>query len=209
MGKWEKSEYMNALECLLRADKIGIKKKFGKIVHVLWIEKGMWEIDEKNLMNQIRMIKSSDWVTNIKIETIRRKIKNKGMDEVSEHEMQESDNIADVNDKNVDINHTDSANEEPIRITENDLNDYERDRLLRLREALAGDDFGKTEINLKYEDNEKINEEAIKIKKVLEYVKTTGFAHCRNFTQAAMRVVREEVGMKRSNTKKKQEHFSK
>ena len=51
MGKWEKSEYMNALECLLRADKKGIEKEFGKIVHVLWIEKGLWEIDEKNLMN--------------------------------------------------------------------------------------------------------------------------------------------------------------
>ena len=50
-GKWEKSEYMNALECLLRADKKGIEQEFGKIVHVLWIEKGLWEIDEKNLIN--------------------------------------------------------------------------------------------------------------------------------------------------------------
>ena len=123
--------------------------------------------------------------------------------------MQESNTIADVNDENVDINHTDIANDEPIRTTENGLSDYERDRLLRLREALGGDDFGKTEMKLKYEDNEKINEEVIKIKKVLEYVKTTGFAHCRNVTQAAMRTVREVIGMKRSNTKKKQEPFSK
>ena len=42
---WEKNEYMNALECLLRADKKGVKKGIGKIVHDLWIEKGMWEID--------------------------------------------------------------------------------------------------------------------------------------------------------------------
>ena len=123
--------------------------------------------------------------------------------------MQESNTIADVNDENVDINHTDIANDEPIRTTENGLSDYERDRLLRLREALGGDDFGKTEMKLKYEDNEKINEEVIKIKKVLEYVKTTGFAHYRNVTQAAMRIVREVIGMKRSNTKKKQEPFSK
>ena len=44
----------------------------GKIVHDLWIEKGMWEIDEKILMNQIRMIKSKGRV--MKVETIRRKI---------------------------------------------------------------------------------------------------------------------------------------
>ena len=56
--KWEKSEYMNALECLLRAEKKGFKNGIGEILHDLWIEKGMWEIDEKHLMNQIRMIKS-------------------------------------------------------------------------------------------------------------------------------------------------------
>ena len=71
---WEKNEYMNALECLLRADKKGVKKGIGKIVHDLWIEKGMWEIDEKILMNQIRMIKSKGRVMKIEIETIRRKI---------------------------------------------------------------------------------------------------------------------------------------
>ena len=36
-------------------------------------EGGMWEIDGKNLMNQIRMINSKGWVTNTEIETIRRK----------------------------------------------------------------------------------------------------------------------------------------
>ena len=38
---------MNALECLLRAEGKGVKKGIGKIVHDLWIEMGMWEIDEK------------------------------------------------------------------------------------------------------------------------------------------------------------------
>ena len=66
---------MNALlKCLLRPEKKGVKKGIGKIVHDLWIEKGMWEIDEKILMNQIRMIKSKGRVMKIEIETIRRKI---------------------------------------------------------------------------------------------------------------------------------------
>ena len=52
----------------------GVKKRIEKIVHDLWIEKGMWEIDEKILMNQIRMIKSKGRVMKIEIETIRRKI---------------------------------------------------------------------------------------------------------------------------------------
>ena len=156
------------------------------------------EYDEKHLMNQIRMIKSKGWVTNIEIETIRRKIENESRDEVNEGTIKKSDNTADTYDENGNINHADSANEEPIRIVEN---------VLRLREALEGDDFGKTEVNLKYGDKEKIKEEVIKMNKVLEYVKITGFTHCRNVIQAAMRIVGEEVAMKKSNTKKKKEPF--
>ena len=59
----------------------------------------------------MRMIKSKGWVTNREIETIRRKIENEGRDEVNQDTIQESDNIADINDENVDINHADSANE--------------------------------------------------------------------------------------------------
>ena len=130
-------------------------------------------------------------------------MENEGRDEVNEGTIQESDNTADIYDKNVDINRADSANEEPIRIIENDLSDSKRDRLLRLREALEGGDFVKTEVNLKYGDKEKIKEEVIKMNKVLEHVKITGFTRCRNVIQAAMRIVGEEVGMKKSNANKR------
>ena len=106
---------MNALKCLLRAEKKVVKKGIGKIVNDLWIEKGMWQTDLKNLMNQIRMIKTKGWVTNTEIETIRRKIYNEGRDEVNEDTVHDSDNIADINDENIDINHADSANEEPLQ----------------------------------------------------------------------------------------------
>ena len=85
--------------------------------------------------------------------------------------MQESDNIVDINDENFDINHADSVNEEPITITENYLGYSERDRFLRLREALEGDDFDKTEVNLKYGDKQQIKEEFIKMNKVVRTCK--------------------------------------
>ena len=49
-------------------------------MHDLWIEKGLWEIDAKSLINQTRMIKSKGWIRNTEIETIRRKKDNKGRD---------------------------------------------------------------------------------------------------------------------------------
>ena len=136
---------MNDMECLIRAEKKGAKKEIWKIVYDLWIEKGMREFDENILMNGIRMMKSTGWVTNVEIEIIRRKIENEGRDKVSDGKIKENDNTADTYDKNDDINHADSANEEPIEITENDLNDSERNRLLRLTKALEDNDFGKTE----------------------------------------------------------------
>ena len=40
----------------IKAREKSVKNGIGKIVHDLWVEKGMWDINEKNLMNQIRMI---------------------------------------------------------------------------------------------------------------------------------------------------------
>ena len=45
--EWEKNEYMNALECLLRADKKGVKKVIGKIVHDFWIEQECGKLMKK------------------------------------------------------------------------------------------------------------------------------------------------------------------
>ena len=64
-------------------------------------------------------------------------------------------------------------------------------------------------VNLKYGDKEKLTKKVIKMNKVLEHVKITGFTHCRKVIQARMRIVREEVGMKKSNAKKKKEPFCK
>ena len=100
------------------------------------------------------MIKSKGWVTNLEIETIRDKIENEGRNEVNYGTIQENDITSDIYDENDNINHADGVNEEPIEIIENNLRDSKRDRLLRLREALEVNNFGKMEVNLKYGDRE-------------------------------------------------------
>ena len=61
-------------------------------------------------------------------------------------------------------------------------------------------------MNLKCGDKGKIKEEVIKINKVLQHVKITGFKYFGNVIQAAMKIV-GEVGMKKLNAKKKKEPF--
>ena len=62
-------------------------------------------------------------------------------------------------------------------------------------------------MNLKYEYKEKIKEEVIKRNKPLEHVKIRGSTHCRDVIEAAMKIVGEQVGMKKSNANKKIEPF--
>ena len=42
---------------------------------------------------------------------------------------------------------------------------------------------------------------------VLEHIKVTGFTYCKNVIKAAMKIVGEYVGMKKSNAKKEKEPF--
>ena len=137
------------------------QKGIGKITHNLWIEKGVWEIYEKkpNEPNKNDQVQRS--CSKYRNRIHQQKMEKERRDEVNEGTMQQTDNIADINDDNVDINQADSANEEPIKIIENELSDCERNWLLRLREAFQGDDFGKTEKNLKYGDEEEYKEQVV------------------------------------------------
>ena len=56
-------------------------------------------------------------------------------------------------------------------------------------------------------ETKKNEEEVIKMNKVLEHVKITGFTHFRNAIPATMKIAGEVVGMKKSNAKKKKEPF--
>ena len=61
---------------------------------------------------------------NLVNQVIRKKIDNEGRDEVNDGTIQENDNTGDISNENNDINHADSANEEPIEITENNERDW-------------------------------------------------------------------------------------
>ena len=72
----------------------------------MWIGKGIRETDESNVMNQIRMIKPKGWVTDVEIETIKRKIENESSDDVNDGTIQENDNTTDIYDENHNIKDT-------------------------------------------------------------------------------------------------------
>ena len=53
-------------------------------MHDLWIEKGMWETDEKKSNEPNKNDTSKGWVTNIEIKITRRKIENEGRNKVND-----------------------------------------------------------------------------------------------------------------------------
>ena len=72
--KWSKADYKVAMECFLRAQKGG--RGVGKRTLDLWLDRGMFDISENNLMNQIRVIKKKQWLTSVEIEEMKRLIEN-------------------------------------------------------------------------------------------------------------------------------------
>ena len=62
------------MECFLRAQKGG--RGVGKRTLDLWLDRGMFDISENNLMNRIRVIKKKQWLTSVEIEEMKRLIEN-------------------------------------------------------------------------------------------------------------------------------------
>ena len=54
----------------------------------------------------MRMIKPKGWVTDVEIETIKRKIENESSDDVNDGTIQENDNTTDIYDENHNIKDT-------------------------------------------------------------------------------------------------------
>ena len=112
-----------------------------------WEEKEMFEINQNNLMNQIRMIRKKGWLTNVEIEEIRRKV---GSDS-------------------------------------NESND------------------GETNVDMGLESSRssrQVNDEDIKVNKILQYVKCTGITQVREVLVAASVLVCERVGAKEGTQKR-------
>ena len=63
---------------------------------------------------------------------------------------------------------------------ESNLTNIERDRLLRVRQALKDNGLVKKEINLTYTDLQKLKQKVIRMNKLLEHVKITGIIQYRN-----------------------------
>lgn len=63
---------------------------------------------------------------------------------------------------------------------ESNLTNIERDRLLRVRQALKDNGLVKKEINLTYTDIQKLKQKVIRMNKLLEHVKITGIIQYRN-----------------------------
>ena len=72
--KWEKSVNKLVFECYLRSDPK--KRGFRKRLKQIWDEIGVFEATEQRLADQARAIKSNNWLSDLEIEDIARKIEN-------------------------------------------------------------------------------------------------------------------------------------
>ena len=110
--KWTNKDYEIAVECRFRVEAEGIHHQIGRNVHECWKEKNMFDIEENILMNQIRTIIKKGWLTDIELETIKRRVESELMNQNGNLEMEVIRTI-DERDENGD--------QEAIRITEAEI----------------------------------------------------------------------------------------
>ena len=69
---WTRQENEFVMECYLRSGPE--RRRYRKRMHDIWRSKGIFEVTEQRLMDQIRQIKKNKWLSNLEIENIKRRI---------------------------------------------------------------------------------------------------------------------------------------
>ena len=228
--KWTKDEYEIAVECKFQAEWEGVTRGVGRRAHELWIGKGMFDIDEKKLMNQIRIIVNKGWLTQVELENIRRRISERGQgvneaeyidvvdnvemesiisgegeaEEVVDEILEDAQILADVyeEDGQEDMERARMENENDER---NQLTEEERKLLDRLNEIMRADDNGSVDIQNvnKRCDVNKLRKTTSNVNKLLKYIPVKGITDAKNLIYAASKLVVEIMDIKTNNDKSK------
>ena len=199
--KWTKEDYVMAMECKFRAENVGITWGLGRKVHEYWNQKGMFEIEEKILMNQIRAIVSKGWLTQLEMETIKRNVRRGSQNEEVTEIVDMQEEVVDLPEPNISMQEETVLEENHALSIEDELTEEEKNRLDRLRSIITGDNTAKI-YDLKYQDRSKLKQEIGMMNNVLRCVQVTDITHLRNVVQAAAIVVGEAMGAKERQQKK-------
>ena len=188
--RWSKEYYSVLMECYLRAKSEGGRGVGGRML-IHRENKGLFELTENKLMNQVRMIQRRGWLTSVEIEEIQRKndmeanVVNQRatedtlrVEELTEDIMERAEREIEVEDTNEIVDTEELTETRTIdavmgeSVIPEGLEEEQRNILLRSKEILNNPDCTKP-LNLRHINNGKILVETKKVDAVLDHITTT------------------------------------
>ena len=188
--RWSKEDYSVLMECYLRAKSEGGRGVGGRML-IHWENKGLLELTENKLMNQVRMIQRRGWLTSVEVEEIQRKIDMEAnvvnqratedtlrVEELTEDIMERAESEIEMEDTNEIVDTEELTETRTIdavmgeSVIPEGLEEEQRNILLRLKEILNNPDCIKP-LNLRHINNGKILVETKKVDAVLDHITTT------------------------------------
>ena len=182
---WSKADYKVAMECFLRAPKGG--RGVGKRTLDLWLDRGMFDISENNLMNQIRVFKKKQWLTSVEIEEMKRLIENGSQEGV---ETDVGDETPQSDSGNANEQH-DTIEREDLDQDNSNLTEEENAIVSRIKEVLMQGNIRPVK-SLKLE----LRSETAKVNGVLKHIEKKNITETRDLLKAAAVVICERLGVK-------------
>ena len=187
--KWSKADYKVAMECFLRAQKGG--RGVGKRTLDLWLDRGMFDISENNLMRQIRVIKKKQWLTSIEIEEMKRLIENGSQEGV---ETDVGDETPQSDSGNANEQH-DTIEREDLDQDNSNLTEEENAIVSRIKEIRMQGNI-RTVKSLRNINKLELRSETAKVNGALKHIETKNITETRDLLKAAAVVICERLGVK-------------
>ena len=190
--RWTKEEKNLVIRCFYQ---IGpTRRGYQKRMIAIWREIGTFEITEQRLVDQARVIRTREWLTEVKLEEIRRKI----LTPRDGEENQEINDIPMIEEKIQNEGRPMEPSETAIRVcVETKIADEERLIIDQLKALMIRNE---TEEYLPFKevDQTKLRDVTKKVNAVTRHIETDDVTQTNKLAMAAARWVAKEVGVKKS-----------
>ena len=210
--KWNKEVNRRVMECFYRSKPFNKEGKpirgYRQRMFREWRQRGMFDSTEQRVCDQARAIRKNGWLSELELESIRKKIESESQVDTSDLEEDVVTNSSAVEENNVeDTEYLDNQDEgivenENFETDNNVMNDESKEIVDMLKQIVRE---GKTSdgILFKKVDRKKLRILTTKVNSAISHIKTNNITQTNNLIKACSVWIAEKMGLKKFEPKEK------
>ena len=210
--KWNKEVNRRVMECFYRSKPFNEEGKpirgYRQRMFREWRQRGMFDSTEQRVCDQARAIRKNGWLSELELESIRKKIESESQVDTSDLEEDVVTNSSAVEENNVeDTEYLDNQDEgivenENFETDNNAMNDESKEIVDMLKQIVRE---GKTSdgIIFKKVDRKKLRILTAKVNSAISHIKTNNITQTNNLIKACSVWIAEKLGLKKFEPKEK------